>query len=56
MQGSADFEPRRFGDLIPYQNDRKACTAIAGKVESVSEYTDTCINIRTHSARYSAEE
>jgi hypothetical protein len=23
---------RRVGDLIPYQNDRKSCTAIADKV------------------------
>jgi hypothetical protein len=30
---SAAGRPRRFGDLISYQNDRKYSTAIVGKVE-----------------------
>ncbi len=32
-----------FGDLISYQNGRKGCAVIVGKVESVSEYVTACI-------------
>jgi hypothetical protein len=27
------YRPRRFGDLVSYQNDGKARTAVSGKVE-----------------------
>jgi hypothetical protein len=38
---------RVFGDLISYQNDRKGCAMIAGKVESVSEHAAACIGMLT---------
>jgi hypothetical protein len=34
-------------DLISYQNDRKDCAMIAGKVESVSEHAAACIGMLT---------
>jgi len=34
-------------DLISYQNDRKGCAMIAGKVESVSEHAAACIGMLT---------
>ena len=37
----------RISDLISYQNDRKGCAMIAGKVESVSEHAAACIGMLT---------
>jgi hypothetical protein len=33
VRGNPVYHQRRFGDLIPYQNDGKYCTMIAGNVE-----------------------
>ena len=56
--GSGHFynaEPRQFARradpqgkiLISYQNDRKGCAMIAGKVENVSEHAAACIGMLT---------
>jgi hypothetical protein len=44
-------EPQIFGrDLISYHNDGKGCTAITRKVESMSEYSSPCIDMRADEA------
>ena len=40
-------KPHLFSDLISYQNDRKGCAMIAGKVESVSEHAAAYIGMLT---------
>lgn len=37
-----------IGDLIPYQDDRKAGQWMTGKVERASEYSGSCIDMRAN--------
>jgi hypothetical protein len=50
------IDQRVIGDLISYQNDGKACTAITGKVESMSEYSSSRTDARADEALISAIE
>ena len=48
------IKPRRFGDLISYQNDRKYFTACSREAEVVSEYSNAWIDMRHDNALNSA--
>jgi hypothetical protein len=54
-ESNAHVSRARFGDLNSYQNGGKGCVIIPDEIEqTVSEYAESCIDMRAGNARYSA--